>query len=328
MTSGIRRMFAFASTTLLLSLLFALPTARSGEKPRHPTVPAALAADGVFTSIDYPGAMMTVGRGINPEGEIAGWYFAADGSQHGYILQNGVFRTIDFPGASATTTDGGPNPKGDVVGNYVDSSSVNHGYLLSRGVFTTIDFPGAAFTQVARYINDRGDIVGWYVDPVGNSHGFVFRRHDDSQEFEHDLLNAPESKGTYISIDVPGAMATRAGGINSEGEIVGSYDDASGTTHGFLLSHRKFTTIDDPNADPTQGGTFAWGISPSDTVVGSYFDSSGNPHAFLLRRGFFHTLVIPPTGHGQAFGINPQGDIVGQHDDANGMIHGFLFTDK
>jgi hypothetical protein len=174
MTSGIRRMFAFASTTLLLSLLFALPTARSGEKPSHPTVPAALAADGVYTSIDYPGAMMTVGRGINPEGEIAGWYFAADGSQHGYILQNGVFRTIDFPGASATTTDGGPNPKGDVVGNYADSNSVNHGYLLSRGVFTTIDFPGAAFTQVARYVNDRGDIVGWYVDPVGNSHGFVF----------------------------------------------------------------------------------------------------------------------------------------------------------
>lgn len=34
MTSGIRRMFVFASTTLLLSLLFALPSARSGEEPK------------------------------------------------------------------------------------------------------------------------------------------------------------------------------------------------------------------------------------------------------------------------------------------------------
>lgn len=34
MTSGIRRMFIFAITTLLLSLLFAIPSARSGEKSR------------------------------------------------------------------------------------------------------------------------------------------------------------------------------------------------------------------------------------------------------------------------------------------------------
>ena len=34
MTSGIRRRFAFASASLLLSLLFALPSARSDEKPK------------------------------------------------------------------------------------------------------------------------------------------------------------------------------------------------------------------------------------------------------------------------------------------------------
>jgi len=278
---------------------------------------ADLAAGGVFTSIDFPGAMMTVGRGINAEGEIVGWYLAADGSQHGYILREGVFNTIDFPGATATTTDGGPNPKGDVVGNYVDSGGVTHGYLLSRGDFTTIDFPGAAFTQTARYINSQGDIVGWYFDATGNSHGFVFRRREDGQA----------NGGTYTSIDVPGALATRAGGINSEEEIVGSYDD-NVTTHGFLLSHGKFTTIDEPSADPAGGGTFAWGINDSGTVVGSYFDSLGNPHAYLLRGTVFQTLDTMPTGHGQAFGINPQGDVVGQHDDDNGVIHGFLITKK
>jgi len=50
MTSGIRRAFAFASTTLLLSLLFALPRARSGEEPRHlyATAPPATGADTLF----------------------------------------------------------------------------------------------------------------------------------------------------------------------------------------------------------------------------------------------------------------------------------------
>ena len=38
------------------------------------TVPPALAADGIYTSIDYPGAILTVGRGISPEGVIVGWY--------------------------------------------------------------------------------------------------------------------------------------------------------------------------------------------------------------------------------------------------------------
>lgn len=34
MASGIRRMFIFATTTLLLQLSLTLPSARSGEKPR------------------------------------------------------------------------------------------------------------------------------------------------------------------------------------------------------------------------------------------------------------------------------------------------------
>jgi hypothetical protein len=50
MTSGIRRMLTFAGTTLLLSLLFALPRARSGEGPRllYTTAPPATGADTLF----------------------------------------------------------------------------------------------------------------------------------------------------------------------------------------------------------------------------------------------------------------------------------------
>ena len=39
----------------------------------------------------------------------------------------------------------------------------------------------------------------------------------------------------FTTIDVPGAVATAAIGINAQGDIVGEYSDAGGT-HGFLLS--------------------------------------------------------------------------------------------
>ena len=129
------------------------------------SVPAALGAEGVYTSIDYPGAIFTIGRGISPECVIVGWYRAADHSPHGYMLH--VFSVINFPGARVRQSPSRANPTADVVANYVEGNSVPHGYRLSRGVFTTIDFPGAAFTQAARDINARVDSVGWYFDFSG-----------------------------------------------------------------------------------------------------------------------------------------------------------------
>jgi hypothetical protein len=136
--------------------------------------------------------------------------------------------------------------------------------------------------------------------------------------------------GNFASIDVPGATVTIAGGINYEGDVVGSYTDANGKAHGFLLSHGEYTTIDDPNAGPP--GTNAWDINTADTVVCSYADSKGTPRGYSLRHGEFETIVVPGSLSGFAFGINPQGDIVGQYTDAHGMTHGFLLghegTDK
>ena len=43
------------------------------------------------------------------------------------------------------------------------------------------------------------------------------------------------SADRFITIDVPGASATRAFGINAGGDVVGSYV-ASGKTYGFIAS--------------------------------------------------------------------------------------------
>ena len=67
-------------------------------------------------------------------------------------------------------------------------------------------------------INSRGDIIGASIDGNGNDHGFLL------------------SKGTFTTIDVPGAISTDTNGINSRGDIVGDYIDSDGNEHGFLLS--------------------------------------------------------------------------------------------
>ena len=40
--------------------------------------------------------------------------------------------------------------------------------------------------------------------------------------------------GVYATIDVPGETNTGVFSINAKGEIVGSYDDAGGVTHGYV----------------------------------------------------------------------------------------------
>jgi hypothetical protein len=75
---------------------------------------------------------------------------------------------------------------------------------------------------------------------------------------------------SFTTIDVPGAsFFTSALGINSSGQIVGGFGDATGT-HGYFLDvGGRFTTIDVPGA----ALTLAVGINDSGQIVGVY--SSG-----------------------------------------------------
>src|SRR5207247_6697694 len=59
---------------------------------------------------------------------------------------------------------------------------------------------------------------------------------------------SPALASTVTTIDVPGAAATDAFGINERGQIVGVYYIADGRGHGFLLDSGTFTTIDAPGA--------------------------------------------------------------------------------
>ena len=84
---------------------------------------------------------------------------------------------------------------------------------------------------------------------------------------------------TFSTLEVPGSSKASAValGINASGQIVGSYGDAAGKYHGFLLDQGSYTTLDVPGSS----ATYAQGINDSGQIVGYYDDASGARHGFL-----------------------------------------------
>lgn len=130
-----------------------------------------------------------------------------------------------------------------------------------------------------------------------------------------------EQPVSYATIEVPGSRFTTAFGINARGHVVGSYVDAAGRGHGFLLAGGEFTTIDYPGAINTD----ARGIGPAGDIVGSYRMPGEPPvnfHGYRLTvQGEFvavdypgHTSLIPQR-------ILPDGTILGCRHD-----HDFMST--
>jgi len=76
-----------------------------------------------------------------------------------------------------------------------------------------------------------------------------------------------------VTIDFPKSMSTTAYGINNDHKIVGEYQDASGSFHGFLRNEDgRFVVIDHPQAKRVKGGggTGARGINSAGMIVGDY----------------------------------------------------------
>lgn len=114
---------------------------------------------------------------------------------------------------------------------------------------------------------------------------------------------------TYTSIDVPGAISTDASGINSSGEIVGTYTDASNIVHGFRLDRGAFVAIDYPGAS----NTTAISINDRGDVAGFFLDSSSHWHGFVLSDGQFFVQDYPGATTGTfTLGIGANGTLVGE----------------
>jgi hypothetical protein len=91
---------------------------------------------GNITTIDAPNSTFTWINGINPEGDIVGFYYGQDGQKHGFVLRESEFISVDIPGAIWSSVNG-INPQGDIVGFYATPQDGNtHGYFLRCGSCT------------------------------------------------------------------------------------------------------------------------------------------------------------------------------------------------
>ncbi len=86
-----------------------------------------------YTTLDVPGAIYTIGNGINNEGVAVGLYVNPDGSHHGFIWFKGRFITADanIPGSIGTEWIG-LNDRGDLAGIYFDATHAPHAAIALR----------------------------------------------------------------------------------------------------------------------------------------------------------------------------------------------------
>jgi probable HAF family extracellular repeat protein len=126
---------------------------------------------------------------------------------------------------------------------------------------------------------------------------------------------------TWTTIDYPGAALTNANGINSSGQIVGTFIVTSGV-QSFLLSGGVFTTIQFPGGNTT---TFAEGINDAGDVAGSYAAPGIFSQAFIMQGSTFTAINFPGSSNTEAWGINNADQVVGSYAGTDGHTHGFLW---
>src|SRR5438876_40694 len=134
-------------------------------------------AQGVFATIDVPGARRTQALGMT-QAMVVGFYRDTNRVRQGYVLgPDGKFVTFGAPGAGTSPGQGtlaaAINAAGTVSGMYWDANYVTHGFVRAAdGSFATFDPPGSAYVIADTLgINSAGTVVEQYVDAnsVGQS---------------------------------------------------------------------------------------------------------------------------------------------------------------
>jgi pimeloyl-ACP methyl ester carboxylesterase len=235
-------------------------------------------SNGNYSTLDFPGAVVTTPFVINNHGIIVGQYQNADASFHGFTY-NGNFSTFDCPTGGAVAA--GINDQGDKV----EGCSNGSFEITAAGQITPISFPGASSTFV-KSINNSGQIAGIYCTSSDNifnpfpCHGFV-------------LFN-----GNYQTVDFPGSMNTFAGSINNLGQIVGQYEDTSRQFHGFLATQAELV---DPVPDLLSGPAV---ISLTSPVGAKTLASKGQAVQGVAADGVTQVVIrIPAVNVGDQFTV-------------------------
>ena len=113
MKNSTRSNIYLAIAAMIVTTPLTMPAATgSGTDLGQLSLTQASALEFDFTPVDVPGASATLPRGINPEGDVVGFY-GVGAAFRGFLLHQGIVTDIEVPGASATRPRS-INPQGDI----------------------------------------------------------------------------------------------------------------------------------------------------------------------------------------------------------------------
>ena len=263
--------------------------------------PEAALGSPVFVTIDFPAATGTRAYGINNSGRIVGSYDGPNGTvTHAFLYYHGLMHKIDPPVTGGFAEAYGINNQGAIVGSDL-RQGFQEGFLYRDGTYLNLPLGGISLSDG---LNDSGLIVGASAPFCCDLKGYLYN---------------PKNK-RFFPIDIPGSIRTFADSINSSNVIVGSWEDASQLSHGWIRQSGVTNTLDAPGAF----GTVLLSINSAGTIAGWTKDSAGIHHGLIVHDGVFRNVDFPGAAETYISGVNDFGMIVGLYIDANGVQHGFF----
>ena len=257
-----------------------------------------------FETIDVPSVDFLALTASSDFEDYAGYTKrVADGEKEvAFTLIDGVFTTYDFPGAQNTYFYALGND-GRAAGYYEDSEGLHHGVILEDGELRQYDFPDAVQTEIYGISDATGVLTGTWIDAAGVQRGFTG---DTSLEF-------------------PGATATFADFVNSDGNLFASYIDANGLFQEYAYSSDgRYVAFDLANAENLE---FFYVHGVNDALVriarGKVFGDVIRTYLGTFTDGL-RELKVPDSVSTQGYNINQDGSVVGFYETPDGRRHGFI----
>ena len=261
------------------------------------------------------GSTETIAFGVTDNLTITGFWLNSSSIEQGFVgPADGTNYTVFNDDPTGGTQPRGINKKGYITGIDDVGSGNPVDYIPYErnpaGTITDVTMNGSPLNYLVQGIDKKGTFAGSYEDPSGNILGYTGK-------------NAQYKKGITLAGITTTAVAGR--GINDQGDIVGWYADANGVQHGFLLSGKKATTIDDPG-----GATNLEGINNKGEISGLYTDTSGNRHGFTyeIKSKKFTELTVPNSTYVEVWGLNDKGVVAIDGENTSGVFVGYLYCPK
>jgi len=232
----------------------------SGQFVGTDSLGAYLVSGGLTSNLSGPaGATQVTPFAISNAGLVVGSWYAADNSEHGFLLEGGQYTSFDVAVSGAVRTEVRRVSLDGrwLTGIYVDGSGLQNGFVFDRTNSTLQTVSTANATTFMQGANSAGVAVG-SVAPGG---GLVFDAGSGNLQVVEALAGiagAPRFRdindaglitgfaaqqaivgtlaGGFTLLPVSGAESSFGEGLNNVGQLVGTFTDANGFVHGFIAS--------------------------------------------------------------------------------------------